>query len=591
MKQFTSTFFSSIFLGLLAFTFIPLLLLSLYTGVSVRDFATDLSRYELLESARFVARVIDDGAQSGRDPRTVLANLATDNGIRLTLIKRNGTVIFDSVGLMNDMENHIARPEIREAFETGSGSDFRRSATIGSESTYAAVRIELPGVQDGPYVVRTSLPLTAMGTKFAQQSQGIYLAMAWLLALGVVAAVLFSRRLRKPLSQLERMARNWAEGNFDSHANILSPYEFHSLSVSMNSMAEQLKDRIAALKASKDELWTVIEAMGDALLVSDETGHVRVWNAEANKLFSALETSRTIEKNMTMLEATRSSELASLEILCRSGISQTTSCTLYNPRTIHVQIQGAPLPGGKGAVIVVSDITRMMQLETVRRDFVANVSHELKTPIQSIRGFVESLQESAEPDAQTRKRFLDIILRNTLRMESIIADLLVLARLEHVESAGGFSTEAVDVAGAVKAAIELLPASYGRSSTVSITGAADVVVKGNAGLIEQALLNLLDNAMRYTPEDAAISVTWQLDGTMVAISVCDKGPGIPLRDQERIFERFYRIEKSRNRESGGTGLGLAIVRHVAHLHHGTAVVMSKPGEGACFTIRLPLWQA
>jgi two-component system phosphate regulon sensor histidine kinase PhoR len=277
-----------------------------------------------------------------------------------------------------------------------------------------------------------------------------------------------------------------------------------------------------------------------------------------------------------------------MEIRCRNGSREEKTLTLYSPRLVHVQVNGAPLPGNAGAVMVIADISRLVQLETVRKDFVANVSHELKTPIQSIKGFAETLLADTDPDPADQKRFLGIILRNTLRMEAIIADLLTLARLEHQENNPAISFEAVHVEQIIHEVInDLSSRNPQHRATIKMSGPADLQVKSSGGLIEQAIANLLDNALRYAPLESPVEVHWEKQDKNVVIHVLDHGPGIPLKDQDRIFERFYRVEKSRNREAGGTGLGLAIVRHVAQLHGGKVRLSSTPGQGADFILELP----
>jgi two-component system phosphate regulon sensor histidine kinase PhoR len=241
--------------------------------------------------------------------------------------------------------------------------------------------------------------------------------------------------------------------------------------------------------------------------------------------------------------------------------------------------------------VVLNDITRLMKLETVRKDFVANVSHELKTPIQSIKGFVETLESGAIDDPDDARRFLDIIHRNTGRLEAIINDLLSLARLEGLAEKGGINKSPVDIRLVAQAVQETLrDAIAARRAELVVEGDGSPVVAGSEGLLEQLLLNLVDNAVKYCPEGSRVAVRWSggsENASLFILEVSDNGPGIPPRDLERIFERFYRVEKSRHRDSGGTGLGLAIVRHIALLHGGSISVRSQPGHGSTFTLTLP----
>ena len=239
---------------------------------------------------------------------------------------------------------------------------------------------------------------------------------------------------------------------------------------------------------------------------------------------------------------------------------------------------------------MLNDITRLIKLETIRKDFVANVSHELKTPVQSIKGFVETLESGAIANPDDAARFLTIIRRNSERLEAIIDDLLSLARLEGMAERGGLEKAPVDLRKVVQSVLDTLSDSITRRQIqISIETEGETFVLGNEGLLEQLLLNLVDNAVKYTPEGSTVLIACGPadDHHFYQLHVADNGPGIPQRDLERIFERFYRVEKSRHRDSGGTGLGLAIVRHIALLHGGTVDVQSQPGLGAHFTVSLP----
>lgn len=601
MKQkLPKSFMTSMFLVIIGFTFLPMLALSIYSTVSIKSFAADLSGYELTETARLLGANLVDEVQKGAEASSTLERYSKNTKFRLTLIARGGLVLFDSHGTVGLMENHIARPEIRSAFETGLGTDYRTSSTTGMESTYAAIRLDLAkdtGASPLEMVLRVSLPIPLVDARFRQQSNELYLAMIWIFFGGMVAAWFFSKRLQKPLLVLESAAGQWATGNFSTHAKVKSPLEMSRLSESMNAMADQLQLRLTALTEKKQELRAILEAMGEALLVSNQNGMVEMWNPEAEVLLSGLQGIKNqggetmAPSGKSVLELSKSSDLAALEIKCRHGSREEQTITVYGSKVLTLRVQGAPLPNKRGAVLVLSDITRMVQLETIRKDFVANVSHELKTPIQSIKGFTESLQGEIGSDPEARERFLGIIQRNTQRMEAIIGDLLVLARLEHLETEASFAPTPVEIAEVVTMATGMLLPSPGKPQpSIILEGDPGLHVLGNAGLLEQALLNLVDNAIRYSPEGSPITIRWVANKGMAEISVIDQGPGIPLKDQDRLFERFYRVEKSRTREAnaGGTGLGLAIVRHVAQLHGGSAHVDSVQGKGATFYLLLPL---
>jgi two-component system phosphate regulon sensor histidine kinase PhoR len=264
-----------------------------------------------------------------------------------------------------------------------------------------------------------------------------------------------------------------------------------------------------------------------------------------------------------------------------------------DPRRHRIlQAHGAPLalnaPGGvSGAVIVLNDITRARRLETVRREFVANVSHELRTPLTAIRGFVETLEDGSLPPEKAA-HFLDVIARQVDRMNAIVEDLLLLARVEEHEGTGDTEREEVRLADVLGAAVELCePKAAAKRIAIDVQCAADRPVRVNGALLEQAVVNLVDNAVKYSDADTTVRVEAALEGDDAVITVIDRGQGIEAPHLDRIFERFYRVDKGRSRKVGGTGLGLSIVKHVAQMHGGTVTVTSSPGAGSTFTIRLP----
>jgi two-component system phosphate regulon sensor histidine kinase PhoR len=359
-------------------------------------------------------------------------------------------------------------------------------------------------------------------------------------------------------------------------------------------MAAELDARVRETEAESRERAAILDGMAEAVLALDREFRVRVANPAARLLFGFGEGESPIGE--ALLRVTRSVELQSAAEAClRGGGPLETELAIYGEAERWFQAFVAPLAaiaGGAtgGLVIVLNNITRLRRLERVRKDFVANVSHELRTPIHLIKGFTEALAEGALEDPAQARRFLEIMEGNAARMESLIDDLLTLARLEQ-EGEAWLQCEVVGVAALLEEAVAaVLPKAEDRGIEIGLSAPADLEARVNAGLLVQAVVNLLDNAVKYSPPGSRVSVaasrTDEEDRFLIEVS--DRGMGIPAKDLPRIFERFYRVDKARSKELGGTGLGLAIVRHIALAHEGSVSVESVAGEGSRFALRLPL---
>jgi len=358
----------------------------------------------------------------------------------------------------------------------------------------------------------------------------------------------------------------------------------------MNSMAQQLNDRIEAVISQRNELKAVFSSMTEGVLAVDNQGEIISINKAASDFF---------EVSLDNVHGRKIFEIAENQDLRRFventlEADQTTEAEISmnnSARIIH--LLGAAIfdepSNRRGAVVVLNDITQLRRLENLRRDFVANVSHELKTPITSIKGFVETLQEGSFEDAEQTSRFLEIIARQTGRLDAIIDDLLSLSRLEQTSDKPDLAFQLKKIEPVLKSAVELthLKAEE-KSIDVHIDCHSDLQAVINSDLLEQALVNLVDNAIKYSSEGQRVNVVAGLEEGGLAISVTDNGCGISQRHLSRIFERFYVVDKARSRKLGGTGLGLAIVKHIVQTHDGTVDVSSTVGEGTAFTIKLPI---
>jgi two-component system phosphate regulon sensor histidine kinase PhoR len=387
------------------------------------------------------------------------------------------------------------------------------------------------------------------------------------------------------------------------------PDELRDLAGALDAMVGELEGRNSKEILEGRERSAILDGMSEAVLALDASLTLRMANRAARRLFELSESGGG--RGLPLVEATRSVELATLAADCREGDGPLErELALYSRvgerwfRALATPFSGAggdSRPGG-GLVLVLDDITQVRRLERVRRDFVANVSHELRTPVQVIKGFAETLAEGALADPEKSQRYVDIIGRNAIRMENLIADLLALARLEQ-EAGAGLELKMEDLASLVDEAVDAAaPRAEAKGMSIEREVEAGLRAKVHGGLIVQALVNLLDNAVKYTPAGSSIELCARLakagdsgsagtDGKAepaLLLEVRDHGPGIPARDIPRLFERFYTVDKARSRELGGTGLGLAIVKHIALAHGGEAGVESWEGEGSRFWMRIPL---
>lgn len=400
-------------------------------------------------------------------------------------------------------------------------------------------------------------------------------------------------RNHRSMKVIEQAALQYSRGDFSHRLPMSSRRSAGALAEALNSMADQVEDTITRISAQRNEVEAVLGSMVEGVVVVDRRRVISSLNTAAAVLFgrTAEEVHRESHRGRSLIEFLRSSELDDLanQVLERQEVVERT-ITLYRQTPLHVQIHGTVLrsPAGEctGALLVLNDITRLKRLENMRRDFVANVSHELRTPITSILGFVETLLEDSPDDQETRQRFLGIAHGHAQRLNLIIEDLLSLSRLESWE--GDLPLEECRLEQIVSRTMSTCEAAARQRGIVirdSYIGATGVLV--NENLLEQALVNLVNNAVKYSNQNSVVEIICHNKGEELQISVRDQGPGIPPADQLRVFERFYRVDRARSRAMGGTGLGLAIVKHIALAHNGEVSVTSVEGQGSTFTLRIP----
>jgi len=574
----------------LLITVIALLAVTWYTSHSLRRFyfnqvADDLeARAHLVEDQ--ILPVLK--SQNFEEIDDLCKKLGPTGSTRITIILPEGQVIADSDEEPYRMENHADRPEFKDALQKDKGRSVRFSNTLGKSMMYLALPIRDQGRTLA--VVRTSIPVSAID----EALKDIYNKIIWgVLVVAVCAAgvsLIISRRISRPIEQMKETAKHFASGQLDLRVPIPNATELAELAQALNEMAQQLQDKINTVTKQRNESEAILSSMVEGVLAVDSAGHiVSINKAAAN--FLSLEPTKAQGRNVEEVIGDIDLQKFVQDTL---NSEQPTETDIFLPSNggRFFRLNGASLTDSKGnrsgAVVVLNDMTQMHRLEDVRRDFVANVSHELKTPITSIKGFVETLLEGAINEPKQAQHFLKIIAKHSDRLNAIIEDLLNLSRLEEDSEKRKISFEKLPLKPVLSAAIELSKTkAEEKQATIGLDCDKDIKAKINAALLEQAIVNLLDNAVKYSKPGGKVQIRTYLKNEKIAISVQDNGCGIEKKHLERIFERFYVVDKGRSRKLGGTGLGLAIVKHIAQVHSGYITVESKVGSGSTFTIHLP----
>lgn len=509
---------------------------------------------------------------------------------RYTLILPDGRVLGDSDADAGRMESHDDRPEVIEALDKGMGMRQRYSASIGKQMLYLAVRIP----HDGPAraVIRVAVPMQVLTGEMRSADRLLLLLFAAVLFVTLLLSYLAALRITRPVSMLQSGLTRIGNGDLDYRLPIPQVPHLAELTRSINETAESLQKQIQALDEERNLRTLILSNMTRGVVALDGDRLILDINQPALRLLGINDSS---VMGRPLGELARYPELLTLVKACEKAgepvedemeVSAPTAKRLNLRATALMDLSGARI----GTLLVLSDITLLRRLETVRQDFVSNVSHELRTPVTSIKGFAETLLDGAKDDPVAAERFLKIIMRQANQLDSIIRDLLDLSRLEQ-NTKQNLDRQPTPVAGVLKNAIELC---QGRSEqagvNISLECEAGMYALIHPGLIEQAVVNLIDNAIKYgvSGGEAKIEIAARREGGAVVIAVRDYGPGIEAVHLDRLFERFYRVDKGRSRDLGGTGLGLAIVKHIALIHDGTADVKSEPGKGAEFILRLPI---
>lgn len=541
----------------------------LIAGRRLRDHLRAETVQDLARSARVVAVLW----RAGQNPDSLAdaAGAALDR--RVTLIRGDGQVLGDSRFTPRELlglENHSRRPEVMAARDSGMGEDSRTSASEGDDELYVAVRHPLG-------FVRVAISLdTLNGVVDAAQRDVLAAGLVGLLG-ALALAALFARGVSRPVVELRDVARAVADGDLTRRPHLNAPGEIGDLSAAVHRMTEQLAGRLAALQAEEDLMHATIEALDEGIVVADARNQVVRLNQSARRMLAA--------PDAVPFPADRLPPVRALREAVRTALGGTAADAAELELDGRILLCVArPLAGG-GAVLALQDLTARRRLENVRREFVANASHELKTPLTVVSGFAETLTDpDLTPD--DRRRFSAMIRSNAQRMQRIVDDLLDLSRYE----SGGWKPEPrpVDLRQTAAEVLGNLDRAADEKGLTLARALPDdaATVRADPVALRQILTNLAENAVRYTTS-GSVTLFATRDGAGVRVGVRDTGIGIAPEHLDRIFERFYRVDPARSREGGGTGLGLAIVKHLAEAHGGSVRAESRVGAGSTISVWLP----
>ncbi len=561
-----------------------------YTTASVKELIQEKDFADLRVQAAVIANIVSERFSPDRFPKidAALKGLAPTLQSRLTAVLSSGEVIADSHEELSRVDDLSARPEIREAFKGKSTAIERFSFRDNAAWAYVTVPLVIDGRVVG--AVRAARPSADTNLSLKQYRRSSVLGGVMVLLLVAAAGLYVANRIKKPLAEIRGGVARFAEGDLRERLDADNWKEFGALADTIYAVAAKLQDRINSVTAQRNELEAVLSSMVEGVLVIDNHERILRINQAAETLFQLDEAK---VRGRLVHEAIRNTDLHRFIDATLSGEDPVErEIAILGDPDVFLRAHGVTVRDALdlkiGALVVLHDVTRLKKLENIRRDFVANVSHELKTPVTSIRGFLETLKEGAIHDPENATRFLDILIRQTERLDMILEDLLSLSRIERDGERGEIVLEhkpLKDVIDAVGKSCSQKAQAKNIALEFDVEG--HLVGRINPTLLEQAVVNLVENAIKYSDPNKTVQVQARKTNGEIAIQVKDQGCGIAKEHLGRIFERFYRVDKGRSRKEGGTGLGLSIVRHIVNAHGGRVTVESSPGRGSTFSVYLP----
>lgn len=518
----------------------------------------------------------------------LVKNLGPRIKSRITIVNNQGKVLADSEKSQVEalkMESHADRPEIRLALAGNIGEEIRYSSTLKIDMLYVALPIREKSQILG--VVRLALPLSNAQRTLSVIKKAILLSLLFALGLAFVLGSVLTAGIIKPINKIIHISRRFSTGDFSHRILLDSQDEIGELAATLNKMAKDIEDKIREVQIQNQHLKAILESMVEGIIVTDKSSHIVSINPTVEKIFKI--TKQDIEGKL-FLEVIRNNDIAEIiNNVLKNRRFFSCELSLVWPVQKIFRVDATPIFEKEmvsGCLVMIHDITEIRRLETMRKDFVANVSHELKTPLTSIKGFVETLLEGALEDKENSRHFLQIIQDHANQLDNLVSDLLDLSHLESQEIK--LETQSFDLKGLTDDILAGFKSQLKRRSIKAENIlSSGLIVKADKNKIGQVLTNLIDNAIKFNQEKGSVRIYSQDLDDKIKIFVEDSGIGIPEKYIPRIFERFYRVDKARSRELGGTGLGLSIVKHIMELHNGSVGVESTEGLGSKFWFTLP----
>ena len=569
-------------------TYLILILVTLTAAVGVfwlkgYHFIEDQSAVQYESQARMLAEIFSvQEKYEHMDYQEFADAYGGEYGVRITLIQQDGTVAADSEAL-GSLENHDNREEVQEALKGVTASARRYSETMRAQTFYTAVPVHTPDFQG---VLRVSVPMAELNSLTAELLRTVLAALVFICIMALLMADCFSRYLIRPLDEVTKAAEEIAGGNYGGKIHTQQNGEIGRLAYTFNEMSQTLRIHVDRLERRNRELEAMLCSMDSAVAAIDDLNTILFYNDGLVKLTG------TGTRNLTgqaLYSVIRNSLVFDVvDGVRKRGDSFVQEGRINNGQERYIRVMGTPLheleDKNLGVLLILEDITEIKKLENMRSDFVSNVTHELKTPLTSIRGFVDTLKNGAIHNEKIAMKFLDIIDIESERLYHLIQDILLLSE---IESKKDYQIEFCEVNQVIGEVIELLEPK--KSEHTQLVYHPQAYVKPypcNRNRIKQLLINLVDNAIKNT-EVGQVQISCYSSDKELHLEVSDTGIGIKEDALPRIFERFYRIDKGRSRKQGGTGLGLSIVKHIVEMYNGNIQVVSRPNEGTIFTVTLP----
>ncbi|HRU00686.1 MAG TPA: ATP-binding protein [Victivallales bacterium] len=515
-----------------------------------------------------------------------LLTLSKTISSRITFIDSKGTVLFDSDANPVEMPKHNDRPEIIQANENEIGESYRYSTTVKKNHLYSAIKVES---QNGEkFFLRISQNDEVIFKGLNHYLKSLLISSLIGLMASVIITSLIVRKININLNEIKEQSANFAKLNFTNQIHYSGIHEIDMVAEEINKMASELKNSIEQSNKSNNELSIILSSMKEGVIATDENGRVILANKTAMDIFKINQIK--LSEHHFYQELIRNSEIQDMvEKILKTQEDFDREIEMLEENTRFLQARGTPLldknKKSKGALIVLNDITKIKKLENMRKDFVANVSHEIRTPLTAILGAVEILRNNNLKEKK-QKKILKILKKHSHRLNCLVEDILTLSKIEQgIDKFEFYPCSAEEI---ILSAIDACKEKAKDKKIKISTEIQDFSFSADRGLFEQAIINLIDNAIKYSDKGKEIIVKAIQNQGHNEISVVDEGCGIPEKDLNRIFERFYRVDKARSRELGGTGLGLAIVKHIVNAHNAEISVKSSPDKGSTFTIKIPI---